>query len=82
MLLNEGLLEALGKALLNTGFLMLLSSWSRVTFQRFFSQFWTGTDPNPVHDLMGQGPKDHLNMRISHSGSEAQYKGDTINNGS
>ena len=27
----------------------------------------------------GRGPKDHINMRISHSGSKDQYKGDTRN---
>ena len=28
-----------------------------------------------------RGPTDHINIRISHSGFPAQYKGDTRNNG-
>ena len=32
-----------------------------------------------VQDNYDRGPKDHINLRISHSGSKAQYRGYTRN---
>ena len=37
--------------------------------------------PQKQHSRNSRGPKDHINIRIRHSGSKAQYQGDTGNHG-
>ena len=44
---------------------------------------WGGLDPaaRKLSTKGFRGPKEHRNIRISHAGSRAQWKGDTRNHG-
>ena len=54
----------------------------RVNFKPYRRSFGHGSHMAgawPLWGLLLRGPKEHINTRISHSGSKAQYEGDARN---